>query len=69
MRPGGGRGDQFNVCDRFVVPALSPGQQRQIADGHLLLDQMTRNFMMSVFGVARLGSVPRLAGWAARWLR
>jgi hypothetical protein len=31
-------GDQFNVyvCDRFVVPALTPGQQRQI-DGTTVL--------------------------------
>ena len=38
-------GDQFNiyVCDRFVVPALTAGQQRQVADGRLLLDQLTRD--------------------------
>ena len=40
-------GDQFNVyiCDRFIVPALTPGQQREIAAGQLLLDQMTRSFI------------------------
>jgi hypothetical protein len=45
-------GDRFNVyvCDRFVVPALTPGQQRQIADGRLLLDQMTRNFIREHLG-------------------
>ena len=45
-------GDQFNVyvCDRFVVPALSPGQLRLIADGRLFLDQMTRNFIREHLG-------------------
>jgi hypothetical protein len=45
-------GDQFNVyvCDRFVVPALTAGQQRQIADGRLLLDQLTREFIREHLG-------------------
>jgi hypothetical protein len=45
-------GDQFNVyiCDRFVVPALTADQQQQIADGHLLLDQMTRKFIHEFLG-------------------
>jgi hypothetical protein len=45
-------GGQFNVyvCDRFVVPALTPGQQCQIADGRLILDQMTRNFIREHLG-------------------
>ena len=40
-------GDQFNVyiCDRFVVPALTPRQQRDIGQGKLLLDQMTKDFI------------------------
>lgn len=40
-------GDQFNVyiCDRFIVPALTPGQQREIGQGRLLLDQMTKAFI------------------------
>jgi hypothetical protein len=40
-------GDQFNVyiCDRFVVPALTPRQQRDIGEGKLLLDQMTKDFI------------------------
>ncbi len=40
-------GDQFNVyiCDRFIVPALTPGQQREIGQGRLLLDQMTKTFI------------------------
>ena len=40
-------GDQFNVyvCDRFIVPALTPGQQRDVGTGRLLLDQMTRDFI------------------------
>jgi hypothetical protein len=39
--------DQFNiyVCDRFVVPALTPGQQRDIGRGRLLLDQLTRAYI------------------------
>jgi hypothetical protein len=40
-------GDQFNiyVCDRFVVPVLTPGQQRDIACGRLLLDQLSRSYI------------------------
>lgn len=40
-------GDQFNIyiCDRFVVPVLTPDQQQAIASGQLLLDRMTRNFI------------------------
>ena len=40
-------GDQFNVyiCDRFVIPALTPRQQRDIGQGKLLLDQMTKDFI------------------------
>jgi hypothetical protein len=40
-------GDQFNIyiCDRFIVPALTSGQQRDIGAGRLLLDQMTRSFI------------------------
>ena len=40
-------GDQFNVyiCDRFVIPALSPDQMRGIGQGELLLDQMTKDFI------------------------
>jgi hypothetical protein len=31
-------GDQFNIyiCDRFIVPALTPGQQHDIGQGQLL---------------------------------
>jgi len=45
-------GDQFNVyiCDLFVVPGLTPGQQREIGEGRLLLDVMTRNFIRSHLG-------------------
>ena len=37
-------GNQFcvYVCDRFVVPGLTPEQQRQIEAGELFLDQLTR---------------------------
>jgi hypothetical protein len=44
-------GDQFNVyvCDRFIVPVLTPGQQRDIGAGHLMLDQMTRDFIRATF--------------------
>ena len=40
-------GDQFNVyvCDRFIMPALTPEQQREIAAGTLFLDQMTKNYI------------------------
>jgi len=40
-------GDQFNVyiCDRFVVPVLTPAQQRDIGEGKLLLDQLTKDFV------------------------
>jgi hypothetical protein len=32
------------------VPALTPGQQRQIADGRLILDQMSRTFIREHLG-------------------
>ncbi|MFN8031864.1 MAG: hypothetical protein U0Q47_01025 [Mycobacterium sp.] len=37
-------GDQFcvYVCDRFVVPQLSPEQQAKVGDGTLSLDAVTR---------------------------
>jgi hypothetical protein len=40
-------GDQFKlyVCDRFIVPALAAAQQREIGQGRLLLDQLTRGFI------------------------
>jgi hypothetical protein len=40
-------GDQFNVyiCDRFIVPDLTPAQLRQIGQGQLLLDQLTKSFI------------------------
>src|SRR5579863_5386359 len=40
-------GDQFNVyiCDRFVVPALTPRQQQDVGQGTLLLDRMTKDFI------------------------
>ena len=40
-------GDQFNVyiCDRFIVPVLTPDQQSGIARGQLLFDQMTKRFI------------------------
>jgi len=40
-------GDRFNIyiCDRFIVPALTSAQQRDIGAGRLLLDQMTRNLI------------------------
>jgi hypothetical protein len=40
-------GDQFcvYVCDRFVVPALTPAQQHQLAGGELSLDDLTRTFV------------------------
>ncbi len=40
-------GDQFNVyvCDRLVVPTLTPDQLRDIGRGELLLDRMTRDYV------------------------
>jgi hypothetical protein len=40
-------GDQFcaYICDRFVVPALTPSQQQQLAAGSLSLDGLTRRFI------------------------
>jgi hypothetical protein len=40
-------GDQFcvYVCDRFVVPALTPSQQQRLAAGMLSLDDLTRMFI------------------------
>ena len=40
-------GDQFcvYVCDRFVVPALTPSQQQLLAGGGLSLDDLTRTFI------------------------
>jgi hypothetical protein len=40
-------GDQFNiyVCDRFVVPVLTPAQLGEIGRGELLLDQLTRDYI------------------------
>jgi hypothetical protein len=45
-------GDQFNIyiCDRFIVPALTPAQQDQIGHGDLLLDQMTRSYIRKHLG-------------------
>ncbi len=45
-------GDQFNVyvCDRFVVPVLTPEQQRDVRRGILLLDQLTKNFIHEHLG-------------------
>ncbi len=44
-------GDQFcvYVCDRFVVPGLSPQQQAQIGDGILSLDALTRKHIHDHF--------------------
>jgi hypothetical protein len=40
-------GDQFciYICDRFVVPELTPSQQQQLAAGTLSLDRPTRAFI------------------------
>jgi hypothetical protein len=40
-------GDKFNlyICDRFVVPMLTPAQQQAIASGQLFLDHLTRDFV------------------------
>jgi hypothetical protein len=40
-------GDQFNIdiCDRFIVPALTPDQQHDIGCGLLVLDQLIRAYI------------------------
>ena len=40
-------GDQFCVyiCDRFVVPALTPGELSRLAEGQLRLDESTREYI------------------------
>ena len=40
-------GDQFcgYVCDRFVVPALTPRELHQLAQGELQLDESTRAYI------------------------
>lgn len=45
-------GDQFNlyICDRFVIPALNREQLRQIGDGRLSLDQITRAYTRDQLG-------------------
>jgi hypothetical protein len=45
-------GDQFNVyiCGRFIVPGLTTAQQRQIGQGQLSLDQLTRSFIREHLG-------------------
>src|ERR1700722_17501564 len=45
-------GDQFNVyvCDRFIIPALTPDQQREIDEGILFLDQLTKTFIREHLG-------------------
>jgi len=45
-------GDQFcvYVCDRFVVPRLSLKQQKQVGEGTLSLDGMTREYIHDRFG-------------------
>jgi len=45
-------GDEFNVYvwDRCVVPAVTPGEQPQIADGRRVLDQMTGSLIREHLG-------------------
>jgi hypothetical protein len=40
-------GDQFcvYVCDRFVVPVLTPAQREELAAGELSLDALTRDYI------------------------
>jgi hypothetical protein len=40
-------GDQFcvYVCDRYIIPILNQDQLRQVADGALRLDSMTKEFI------------------------
>ncbi|MFC4122046.1 hypothetical protein ACFO0F_56385 [Nonomuraea zeae] len=45
-------GDQFNVyiCDRLVIPTLTPEQQADLGRGHLSLDQLTRDYIRKHLG-------------------
>jgi hypothetical protein len=45
-------GDQFNVyiCDRFIVPAFTLSQLRELREGRLILDLMTRSFIREHLG-------------------
>jgi hypothetical protein len=38
------------ICDRFVVPAVTPAQQQQLAAGSLSLDGLTRRFIHDRLG-------------------
>jgi hypothetical protein len=38
------------ICDRCVVPALTPSQQQQLAAGSLSLDSLTRTFIHDRLG-------------------
>jgi hypothetical protein len=44
-------GDQFcvYVCDRFVVPDLSPTQRQQLSEATLSLDHVTKNLIRDLF--------------------
>jgi hypothetical protein len=50
-------GDQFNiyVCDRFVVPKLTPQDQEAIGSARLSLDQMTKAFIHNHLGYRFMG--------------
>jgi hypothetical protein len=67
-------GDQFNVyiCDRFVVPALTPSQQRDIGEGKILLDRMTNGLHTSspqlpLRGLSKRHGSSRRRARPARW--
>lgn len=58
-------GDQFcvYVCDRFVIPRLTPADKTALADGERLLDARTRAYIHDEFGyrviVTESGNVAR----------
>jgi hypothetical protein len=64
-------GDQFcvYVCDRFVVPALTPSQQEQLAAGGLSLDDLTRRFIRDRLAYRFVSPPmgPRPRGWRQRF--
>ncbi len=45
-------GDQFNIyiCDRFVIPTLSPNQIQAVGDAELSLDALTRDYIRTHLG-------------------
>jgi hypothetical protein len=54
-------GDQFciYVCDRLIIPSLSPDQLRAIGSGALSLDAMTKQYMHDFLSYRFVATVDR----------